>query len=238
MLVLPALVFRVAVPLPSVNVAWSHGIGDDQRATLEARFHLVGGDFRGGQLWTYQLADTSRSNVGALVRDPAVADTQHIDRQTFDVDGAAGPLQRALTVVPLGAALAAFAILGCLFVARLWSAVRLATPLMNEMLPLAPVIFSAMGSRGHGVVVANPDRYPLSIGLEKTYGNVTDMLQTFFGAAGQSSAVRRRLCCKHRGHSVGIVAMEAVSSMNSIQPLISLAVFGGASIVSLSSASL
>lgn len=177
-LIVPALVYRTPVASPSVNIAWSADVDEVRRSTLEQRFHLADADFRGDHLWTYRLEDWSRGNVSALVRDPAVADTQHIDRQSFAVDGAVTPLQRALTAVPVGAALATFAIIAILFAARAWHDVRRRQPITQRLIPLTPVIFSVLGSLSYGFVVANQTRYPLSLGLEKMYGNLTDMFGT------------------------------------------------------------
>ncbi|HTI42973.1 MAG TPA: hypothetical protein VL693_14195 [Vicinamibacterales bacterium] len=174
-LVVPAFIYRTPISPPSVNIAWSPDVDDYRRSTLEQRFHLADADFRGGHLWTYRLQDWSRVNVSALLRDPAVADTQHIDRQSFAVDGVASPLQRALTAVPVGAVLATFAVIGSLYAARARDAVRRRQPLTMLLLPLAPAIFSLLGSMSYGFVVPNPTRYPLSLGLEKMYGNLTDL---------------------------------------------------------------
>ena len=37
-------------------------------------------------VWRYELGDSSRDAVAAIVRDPAVADTNYIDRSTYEVD--------------------------------------------------------------------------------------------------------------------------------------------------------
>jgi hypothetical protein len=174
-LVVPALMYRMPIPPPVINVAWSSAVDDQQRATLEARFHLTGGDFRGGRLWTYQIGDTTRANVGALVSHPAVEDTQHIDRRSFAVDRASGPLWRAVSTLPIGLVVSTFAVLGWAFISGIWSDLRQRLSITTKVFVLLPAVFSALGSISYNFVVANPTRYPPSIGLEKTYGNLTDL---------------------------------------------------------------
>ncbi len=91
-LCLTALAFylvRAGLPDPSINVRWSSGVDEAQRAELEARFGLANGTPLEPPTWSYQLENTNRSNVSALVAHPDVADTQKIDRRTFEVEGAA-----------------------------------------------------------------------------------------------------------------------------------------------------
>ncbi len=174
-LAVAGLIYRVPVPPPTINVAWSSAINDQQRATLEAKFHLTDGDFRGGRLWTYHMTDTTRANVGALVHDPDVQDTQHVDRQSFVVDGAAGPLRRAVATLPIGIGVATFAILGWVFVRSIWRELRERRPITREVLVLIPLVFAALGSLSYRFLVANPTRYPPSFGLDKAYDNLSDV---------------------------------------------------------------
>lgn len=174
-LVVPALIYRMPVSPPAINVAWSPVVSDTQRVTLEARFHLTDGDFRGDHLWTYRMADTTRANVGALVRDPAVEDTQHIDRQSYAVDGATSPLWRAAVTLPIGLGVSTFVVLGVGFLRRMWNAVRCGLSIRNEGVILLPAVFGALGSLSYNLVVAHPTRYPPSIGLEKAYDNISDL---------------------------------------------------------------
>jgi len=174
-LVVPALTYRMPIPPPTVNVAWSSAVDDQQRVTLEARFHLTDGDFRGGRLWTYHLADATRANVGALVSHPDVEDTQHIDRRSFAVDGASGPLWRALSTLPTGLGVSTFAVLCWVFIGRTWRDLPHRLSNKSKVFVLIPVVFSALGSFSYDFVVENHTRYPPSIGLDKTYGNLADM---------------------------------------------------------------
>ena len=171
-LVVPVLTYQMPVPPAVVNVAWSSAVDDQQRATLEARFHLTDGDFRGGSLWTYEIADTTRANVGALVGHPDVEDTYHIDRQTFAVDGASGPLWRAVSTLPIGLGVSTFAVLAWVFIRRIGGNLRQRLSIRNQALVLVPVVFGALGFLSYDFVVHNRTRYPPSIGLEKTYDNL------------------------------------------------------------------
>jgi hypothetical protein len=71
-----------------VHVRWQAAVGPDARHALEAQFRLADGEHLEGSTWRYDLLDPSSGNIRALVRDPAVADTHHLDRTTFALDGA------------------------------------------------------------------------------------------------------------------------------------------------------
>ena len=75
-----AALLDVRVTGPRIAVRWAASVSDGGRAELERRYSLQDGRRDGGPEWRYQLGDRSRENIGALVRDPAVADTGYIDR--------------------------------------------------------------------------------------------------------------------------------------------------------------
>ena len=56
------------------------------RASLERRFKMLRGEQIADDAWTYELTDTSRDTLGALVREPSVADTHFIDRTTLEFE--------------------------------------------------------------------------------------------------------------------------------------------------------
>ena len=174
-MIVPLLTYRSPVPPAAINVAWAGGVDDQQRATLEARFHLTDGDFRGGRLWTYYIADTTTANVAALVRHPGVEDTQHIDRQSFTVDGAESPLRRAMSTVPIGLAISTFVVMCWIFAKDVVTDRRTRGVSTIGLPALLPVLFSGLGFISYDFLVANPTRYPPSIGVEKMYGNLTDL---------------------------------------------------------------
>ena len=72
-------------PAPAVRVRWHDDVTADQQARLERRYLLANGRAPMGRSIAYDLLDTRRSNIEALVRDPAVADTHAIDRGAFEV---------------------------------------------------------------------------------------------------------------------------------------------------------
>jgi hypothetical protein len=78
---------RAELPAPRVNVRWSPEVDDGQRATLEGQFHLMQGEFRETRTWSYQIANTTATNVEALVTHPGVEDTHGIDRDSYAVEG-------------------------------------------------------------------------------------------------------------------------------------------------------
>jgi hypothetical protein len=81
---LPILVRLVTGPPGAVvHVRWQPSIDASTRQTLEARFLLVDGEQLGASTWRYDLLDPSPDNIRDLVRNPAVADTEHIDRSHF-----------------------------------------------------------------------------------------------------------------------------------------------------------
>ena len=63
---------------------WQVDIDQDLRNSLEERYSLRE-QFNQGFSFTYDLLDQSRSNIQALVGDPAVVGTDHIDRTRFTV---------------------------------------------------------------------------------------------------------------------------------------------------------
>lgn len=85
-----------------VNVRWSPEVDDSQRATLEARFHLVQGEFSETRTWSYQIADTTSTNVERLVTHPSVEDTHGIDRDSYAVEGAPGQFDAVGLALLLG----------------------------------------------------------------------------------------------------------------------------------------
>jgi hypothetical protein len=66
-----------------INVRWRPDVTADRRALLEQRFHLANGHQTEGTTWAYDLGDSSFTNVHAIVREPAVDDTAHINRRLF-----------------------------------------------------------------------------------------------------------------------------------------------------------
>ena len=81
-----AALIDVRVTGPRVAVRWAASVNDASRAEFERRYSLENGRRDGGPEWRYQLGDRSRENIGALVRDPAVADTGYIDRTQLTVE--------------------------------------------------------------------------------------------------------------------------------------------------------
>src|SRR5512132_87880 len=79
------LIARLVTGAPGavVHVRWQTSIDASARHTLEARYRLADGEPLGESTWRYDLLDPSRENIRDLVTNPAVADTQHIDRSRF-----------------------------------------------------------------------------------------------------------------------------------------------------------
>src|SRR5687768_1642454 len=69
-----------------VNVRWSATLKSFPRQILERRYGLTDGVEREGFTWGYALNDLSTANIAALLTDPAVEDTHHIDQAALRVD--------------------------------------------------------------------------------------------------------------------------------------------------------
>lgn len=69
-------------PAPRVRVEWHPNLTGQQRIALEQKYMLFSGrDVIAHGSIAYDLLDTSRANIKALIDDPAVVDTDDIDRE-------------------------------------------------------------------------------------------------------------------------------------------------------------
>jgi hypothetical protein len=84
---------------PIVHVRWAADLPETARAGAEDRHGLRRLDAIAPTAWRYELTDWSPAALEALVKDPAVADTHHIDRQTFVLQDADVPASAVLTRV-------------------------------------------------------------------------------------------------------------------------------------------
>ena len=75
----------VSITEPRVHVRWSSATAPDARMLLEERYGLSAGELVQETTWRYALLDRSSGNLGALLSDPAVADTAYIDRAALTV---------------------------------------------------------------------------------------------------------------------------------------------------------
>ena len=64
-----------------VNVRWAASVDDGTRERLEQQYGLTKGEFREQRTWGYYLTNQSSPNIEAMVRDPQVEDTFHINRE-------------------------------------------------------------------------------------------------------------------------------------------------------------
>jgi hypothetical protein len=76
-------------PPARINVRWSTDVDDSVRGALERQHGLTKGEPREGTTWSYEIRDTSRANIQALVRDPRVLDTHGLDRTRFELQARA-----------------------------------------------------------------------------------------------------------------------------------------------------
>lgn len=72
-------------PAPGVRVSWRPGIALEQQEALERKYMLSNRrGFVAGSL-AYDLLDTTHANIEALLKDPAVVDTNDIDDEWMRV---------------------------------------------------------------------------------------------------------------------------------------------------------
>jgi hypothetical protein len=80
-----ALYWFTREPAPAIRVRWRDDVTAPRQHELEAKYLLANGRSPQGRSIAYDLLDTSPSNVRALVLDPDVADTNDINRDTYEV---------------------------------------------------------------------------------------------------------------------------------------------------------
>jgi len=78
-----AITGPVTIIDPRVTVRWDESVSPASRTALERRHGLRNGTPVDETTWRYGLGDTSRENIRALIRDPAVEDTGYIDREAL-----------------------------------------------------------------------------------------------------------------------------------------------------------
>ena len=66
-------------PAPSVRVSWRPGTTIEQQEALERRYMLSNRRAPTSGSLAYDLLDTTQANIPALLKDPAVIDTNDID---------------------------------------------------------------------------------------------------------------------------------------------------------------
>ena len=84
LLALAAAYWLTYEPAPQIGITWRPGISEDRRAELERRFLLVNPGFENDRR-LYDLLDTSRTNIEALIFEPDVADTDRISRPRYEI---------------------------------------------------------------------------------------------------------------------------------------------------------
>jgi hypothetical protein len=68
-------------PAPGIRVMWQPGVTLEQQTALERKYMLSNRRAPHLRSLAYDLLDTRRSNIEALVKDPAVVDTNDIEDQ-------------------------------------------------------------------------------------------------------------------------------------------------------------
>ena len=159
LLALALFTVHVSPPAPVVapiRIRWAPAVGADAQAAGEFRLRLRRGQPHGERTWNYELLDTSRDNIRAVITDPAVEDTDGLDRQNFRI--AAAPVTMAELVTDEFPALERLAGRGF----RAWLSWENAWPAA-----LAVVWIMAIGRRAVRAAVFQgiPPLSPLGLGL-------------------------------------------------------------------------
>jgi hypothetical protein len=78
----------VTIADPRVHVSWDDRLSAAERLSRELAYSLNQGNLIDGgtNTWRYELGDSSRKNIAALLGDPAVTDVNYIDRDTLTPD--------------------------------------------------------------------------------------------------------------------------------------------------------
>ena len=74
-----------------IHVRWAAGVDDMAREAAQQRLHLSQAERLEDRTWGYTLDDVTAANIRALVTDPAVEDTQGVDRTEFRASPTAEP---------------------------------------------------------------------------------------------------------------------------------------------------
>ncbi len=82
LVLLGAAYYLTHEPAVRIGIRWRDGVTVERRAELERRFRLVNGAPSEKQ-FTYDLLDTRRTNIEALVEEPDAVDTESISRSTY-----------------------------------------------------------------------------------------------------------------------------------------------------------
>ena len=85
---LAALLFirgLTSAPAPNIEVRWDASVSESARERLERRFQLMNRGATGDATWSYDLVDTSASNITAMLAEPGVAATTFLNGRTFSV---------------------------------------------------------------------------------------------------------------------------------------------------------
>jgi len=69
-------------PSVRIGVRWREGVSVEQRAALERRFRLVNG-LSTDDRFRYDLLDTRRENIKALIENPNTEDTESVSRTLY-----------------------------------------------------------------------------------------------------------------------------------------------------------
>ena len=77
-----ALAPRPVAPRATVAVRWAEHVHPDERLNLERRYGLLDGVADEGRTWRYEIDDVDPGMLRAMVNDPAVEDTNNVERGT------------------------------------------------------------------------------------------------------------------------------------------------------------
>jgi hypothetical protein len=150
-----------------INVQWVDDVSEVDRQTAEAALNLLDGEELEPDKWVYRPANHSRDAIRRIVSHPMIADTAHINRESFriliDAPQIPAPIRRLLATdlgPPFALLAAAVGLVAGWFVRRELSAIvsRLATGPADA--PRAP---PAVGPPTVGVLANSLMAAPLAV---------------------------------------------------------------------------
>jgi hypothetical protein len=84
LIVLGAAYYLTYEPAPQIRVRWRDDLEPERRETLERRFRLVNPSPFEDRL-TYDLLDTSRRNIEAMMHERDLDDTDRVDQESYRI---------------------------------------------------------------------------------------------------------------------------------------------------------
>jgi hypothetical protein len=183
-------------PGARVHIRWQQSLDTLARQRLEARFRLMDGEHFDGLTWRYDLVDPSRDNIRDLVRDPAVEDTQHIDRSRLVPDDTERTARRGRvaygSVLVTAADRMALALAAIVVLLAQWQ--RISALILRSEVRLQPyAVLTMLGVAAYAVALWFPPTNGDDLSYLSSVATITNPLSYFIQDAGAGGNVYRPL---------------------------------------------